>query len=470
MSARIVGLYREALAMVGSMKRRGMVVGPSLLCACVLNPAFDPDATVDEGVADTTAGSDAGGETQTMPEPGVPLPDPCPWLPAPMGNVITVAPSQASELSAIVQSAPADSTIVLEPGMYSIEDALYFTAPGITLRSSTGNPTDVVIDGQRLTTTVVFIQQPRTTIAEITLQRPEQHLVHISGANGIAADQVQAYRVRLLDPGFAAFKVNPTAEGDAADDGTFACSSVELTDAGREELGEACADISGILGIASFGWTVRDSEFSGLWCEVGQAGAAIRFIETSAHSVVERNIVRDSFAGIIFGIWDEETPRRDYGEAPCGDGYFDHLGGVIANNMVIASGTGIAASSEGFDTGIGLWNVCDATVVHNTVVSAVETFNSIEYRFPRTQARVVNNLVTNEILDRDDAGVPVAGNAIVDLTEFVDPLGGDVHLVDGSTAIDAGVQLGEDTELHDLDGDPRDDRPDVGADEWSPGG
>lgn len=130
--------------------------------------------------------------------------------------------------------------------------------------------------------------------------------------------------------------------------------------------------------------------------------------------------------------------------------------------MVVATGTGLAASEVGFDTGIGLWNVCDATVVHNTVVSAVETYDSIEYRFGRTQARVVNNLVTNEILDRDDAGVPVAGNAIVELSEFVDPLGGDVHLVDGASAIDAGVQLGDDRVLHDSGGDPRDVDPTSG--------
>ena len=202
-----------------------------------------------------------------------------------------------------------------------------------------------------------------------------------------------------------------------------------------------------------------------MWCETGYGGAGIRFLETSAYSVVEHNVIRDCTQGIILGLWEDGEPRRTYDETPCGDVFFDHLGGVVRNNMVIATGTGIAASEVGFDTGIGLWNVCDATVVHNTVVSAIDTYNSIEYRFPNTQARVVNNLVTNEILDRDDAGVPVAGNLLADLNVFVDPLGGDVHLIDGAAAIDAGVQLGDDAVLYDIDGELRDERPDIGADE-----
>ncbi len=462
-----------------TMRSPSVLMAAIVLAACEINPAFDPNATLEENPGETEGdGTTEGDGMGPVGEPGVPLPDPCPPLAVPQGEIITVGPDQAADLHAIVLAAPADSTVLLEPGVYPVEDSLYFTAPGVTLRSSTGNPQDVILDGQRLAVTIVFIQQPGITLAEMTLVRPEQHHVHISGANGVAANGVLAYRLALVDPGFAAFKFNPSGEGeppnqDPADDGVFACSSIELTDAGRTEImdpdellpGE-CEDVGGVLGIGSFGWTVRDNSFDGLWCPIGDAGAAVRFIETSAHSVVERNIVREGYAGIILGIWDDQpVARRVYDDNPCGDGYFDHLGGVVRNNMVVVTGGPIGASMERFDTGIGLWNVCGALVSHNTVVSTVETFNSIEYRFARTQANVVNNLVTHEILDRDGAGVSAAGNLMVDTNAFVDPLNGDAHLVEGAVAIDAGVQLGVDTELHDIDGDPRDDRPDVGADE-----
>ncbi len=449
--------------------QRWSIIGLFALTACEINPLFDPDATTGEGTGES---GDETGEPETgvqppEPEPGVPLSDPCPPLPEPIGEIIMVGPEQAAELPGIVGSAPAGSTVMLTPGMYPIDSALYVNAPNVTVRSSTGRPEDVVIDGQRIAGTIAFIQQPRTTLAELTFQRPTQHLVHISGSEEGAAHGVIGYRLRLRDPGASAFKVNPSAEGQPADDGVFACSSIELTDSGRAELGAECDSVSGFAGIATFGWLVRDNTVEGLWCETGYAGSAIRFFETSAHNIIERNVVHDCVSGIMLGLYDDYEARREYESVPCGEGYFDHVGGVVRNNMVTATGTGIAASDNGFDTGIGLWNVCDATVVHNTVVSAIDTFNSIEYRFTRTQARVVNNLVTDEILDRDDAGVPVAGNAVVDLNQFVDPLAGDVHLVEGASAIDAGIQLGDDTVLHDIDGDPRDDQPDIGADEHS---
>ncbi|MCA9710501.1 MAG: hypothetical protein KDK70_31965 [Myxococcales bacterium] len=442
------------------MMMRWCQLGLLAIAGCEINPAFDPDALAGSG-----SGSGSGGLVGPEGEPGVPLPDPCPALPQPAGAVITVEPSQAAELPGIVGQAPAGSTVVLAPGTYPIDRSLYFNAPDVTLRSSTGRPEDVIIDGQRLAGTVAFVQQPRITLAEVTLARAQEHLVHVSGSEAGPADGVVGYRLRLLDPGAIAFKINPTAEGQAADDGVLACSTIELTDAGRAELGDACPSVAGVGGFGAFGWTIRDNHVEGIWCETGYAGSAIRFLETSAHTVVLRNSVRDCVSGIMLGLWEDLEPRRTYDDVPCGDGYFDHVGGLVANNTVVATGTGIAASEYGLDTGVGLWNVCDATVVHNTVVSAVATYNAIEYRFGRTQARVVNNLVTNEILDRDDAGVPVAGNALVDLGEFVDPLGGDVHLVEGSSAIDAGIQLGEDAVLHDIDGDPRDARPDIGADE-----
>jgi hypothetical protein len=183
---------------------------------------------------------------------------------------------------------------------------------------------------------------------------------------------------------------------------------------------------------------------------------------------VVRNVVTDCVNGIILGLYEDAEPRRPYDGERCDGGFYDHYGGEIINNVIAVSGTGIAASEVGLDAGIGLWQVCDTTVAHNTVVSAIGSFSSIEYRFERTQATVVNNLVSDEIRVRQDAGVPVAGNMqMVDLSNFVDPLGGDVHLVPGSAAIDAGVALGADAVLHDIDGDPRDDRPDVGADEAS---
>jgi len=428
------------------------------VAGCEINPAFDPDAS-------PGTGEDGGSASEDSGAPWTPLEDPCPPLPPPTGPVLSVAIERAAELPSLVAQATEGTTIVLEPGTYWLDRSISFNAPNVTLRSSTGRPEDVVLDGQRLGT-IIFAQQPGTTIAELTLRRSGHHLVHVTGSPSAPAGGVVGYRLHLVDPGLAAFKINPSYEGYPADDGTLACSSVRLTQEGREELADACPETAGVVGYGAFGWTIRDNTVEGFWCPSGLPGAAIRFLEASANQWIERNAVRDCAIGIMLGLWEQYEPVRPYDLEPvCGEGYFDHMGGVVRNNTVVAVGTGIGASEAGLDTGIGLWNVCDATVVHNTVASAVDTYNAIEYRFPRTQARVVNNLVTHDILDRDDAGVPVAGNAMVMLNEFVAPLSGDVHLVEGSTAIDAGVALGEDAVPHDIDGDPRDARPDIGADE-----
>jgi hypothetical protein len=446
-------------------------VGCRLLCAlgvlvgCELNPAFDPLGGAGEGDG---SGGDPTTTTTTEGTPGEPLGDVCPALGPPQGESITVTPAQAAELGGLIAGLPEGHTVLFEPGTYAISNGLWIDTPGLTLRSSTGNPDDVILDGQGTAGVILGVVGANITIAEMTLQRSVQHLIHMSGNGTVPAPGITGYRLNLVDAGASSFKVNPTADQAPADDGLLACSTIRMTDARREELGDACGAVSGVAMFGISGWHIRDNYFEGFWCDTGFAGAAVHASETSADLLIERNVIRDCVIGIHLGIYEDAQPRRTYPryDASCTGGYYDFFGGTVRNNMIVATGTGIAASDIGQDTGIALWQVCDVTVVHNTVVSAIEPLSSIEYRFGRTKAKVLNNLVTHAILDRDDAGVPVAGNLQgVDLNNFVDPLGGDAHLVPGSEAVDAGVQLGEDAALHDIDGDPRRDAPDIGADE-----
>ena len=88
-----------------------------------------------------------------------------------------------------------------------------------------------------------------------------------------------------------------------------------------------------------------------------------------------------------------------------------HYGGAITNNFVVANDARLFASGAGFDTGIGLEQSCETTVVHNTVVSTHRPrSSSIEWRFANTTALVANNLVTHALLPRDGARASLAGN------------------------------------------------------------
>jgi len=438
-------------------------VGLSTLVGCVINPAFDPPAQGSSGSESSggTTGTEAAVDTGDSTGPSeVELPG-CAALPTPPDDAIAVTPDQAAGLPSIIASASPGATFVLEPGRYAVDDTVLIAVDGVTLRSSTGDADDVVLDLGEGAFHGIRINASNVTLAEFTVEGGADYQVVVSGGN-VVADDALLYRMRFLDPRAAAIRANTGLEGTGADRGVLACSELRLRDEARGDSG-GCTG-GGISGYGVWDWTVRDNVFEGFWCSAGFAGAAVTFSEGAAGTRVERNVIREATQGIVLGIHELYEPAR----APpsCGPGvYFDHVGGAVRNNAIVSVSEAMAASEVGLDTGLGLWNVCGTKAVHNTVLTAIPAFTSIEYRFPNTQATVANNLVTHPIFDRDEAGVPSAGNLEVDLSVFVSPLQGDFHLLPGTEPVDAGVQLAEDAVDHDVDGEARDAAPDVGADE-----
>src|SRR5690606_35712666 len=77
----------------------------------------DDDAAAGDAGADGGAddgGDDAGHDSDAN---GLPAPA-CPPLPAATGSTVTLGPSQADELPRVVMEAAADTTILLEDGVY----------------------------------------------------------------------------------------------------------------------------------------------------------------------------------------------------------------------------------------------------------------------------------------------------------------------------------------------------------------
>lgn len=446
--------------MVWAMRRLFAVLSLTVGSGCVLNPAFDPIET-DGGTAggttlaetDSAASTGASGERR----PGcVPLDT----LPA---DARIVGPDQAPGLAALLVEASPGQTVALEPGRYVLDAGLRIEADGVSLRSTSGAPEDVVLAPTADVPIALVVNAADVTVGELSFEGGGgTHLVVAGGAR--AADDFLAYRVRFIDPVGSAVRTNTGGDGTGADRGTLACSELRLTDVARAARVDECA-AGGIAGFGVWDWTIRDNLFEGFWCPSGYAGVAVAFAEGAAGTLVEHNVIRESVQGVILGLNETFETKR---ETPaCGSGgYFDHVGGVVRNNAIVSVSEGIASSEVGVDTGVGLWNVCDTKAVHNTVLLAVPAFTSIEYRFPNTRATVANNLVTHPIFDRDEAGVPSAGNLEVELSVFVSPLEGDFHLRAGSQPIDAGVPLGDEAVFQDIDGDVRDDSPDVGADEF----
>lgn len=409
-----------------------------------------------------TAGGTAGGAF-----------DPCPPLPAPPANAVVV--STVAALRMALQNAQPGATILVEDGTYDFSggDYVYVDKPGVTLRGRSGDATRVIFDGNYATgngQSIVNIAANDVTFADITVQRAYDHPIHVIPAftNPTSVSGVRIYRVRLIDPGQQALKVN----GDGAfmhtmNDGTVACSLMRLTAAGRTRIRDNCYT-GGLDAHAARNWTIRDNRIEGFWCPAGLSEHGIHCWKGCRDWTIERNVLVDNARGIGLGLGGA-TAGRTYPDNPCpGVSNYGAVGGVIRNNVIVTNDSQLQSSGAGFDTGIGLEQVCGNTqVVHNTVFSTQAPRSSaIEWRFAGTRVTLTNNLTSHRQQQRDGAMATQAGNVSnATASMFVAPASADLHLRPGAAPIDQGAPVPAGVADQDLDGQPRGAMRDVGADE-----
>ncbi|MBI4602198.1 MAG: right-handed parallel beta-helix repeat-containing protein [Planctomycetes bacterium] len=409
------------------------------------------------------------------PEP-TPEPSPaCETLPAPAGAVVRAGPQDADRLRSIVMGAATGTTILLEDGTYALDggDAshrLHFGTPGVTLRSASGDPHKVVLDGGWVTAEIIYIDASNVTIADVTVTKAYNHLVHVVAGGSSHTTGTRVHDCRLIDPGQQAVKINNDPNRPYfADDGEVSCTRIELTAEGRPHV-RGCYT-GGIDAHRAKGWRVRGNTIAGFWCAAGLSEHGVHFWTGSRDTVVEANTIVNCARGIGFGLG-SSTPGRTYPDAGCpgaeaGAQAMGHYGGIIRNNVVVADDPALFASAAGFDAGISLEKACGTQVLHNTVASSEAPFASIEYRFAGTSVTVLNNLMTHALRARDGAAAVLGGNVEgAPLEVFADAAARDLHLApDAVQAIDRGVAVAEGLCDQDVDGEPRGTARDVGADE-----
>jgi hypothetical protein len=397
--------------------------------------------------------------------------DCAPLPPPPAGDTIVPVSTEAQLWNAVNAAQP-HTTILLADGTYNLGangHYLWIDTPFVTLRSASGNRAAVILDDNYSATEIVTILASNVTIADITIKRAGTHPIHVVSTETADTLNTLIYNVRITDPGQQAIKVNPDGEGHYPDNGVIACSTIELTDAGRPHV-SGCYT-GGIDMHQARDWVVRDNWIEGFWCSVGLSEHGIHFWHGCRDPIVERNVLRNNARGVGFGMATSGTART-YADNPCpaASGYIDHYGGVIRNNFIFANRAELFASADGYDNGISLWNACEVKAYHNSVISTQAPFSSIEWRFPNTTVHLVNNLVSHNLRARDGATAIQANNLTnAPLSLFVNGSGGDLHLLPTAvTAIDHGATLSAGLCDDDIDGDPRPIGParDIGADEY----
>ena len=378
---------------------------------------------------------------------------PCPrcgWRAASGGRLVQV--KSADDLHrAVAQARPGD-TILLADGRYALQRVLEIATPNVTLRSRSGDPDRVTLHGGGMRGDTigvgVAIAANGVSIADITIRDVGYHAVQVRGERGVTGFTL--HNAKLQDAGQQLLKGSFANNGQFATDGLVACSEFSYTTTAPSSY----TDGVDLLGTRS--WTIRDNRFfriRGPASDAFRAGPAILVWQAAEDTLVERNLVVDSFRGIALGL----TARYD--KIP-----YDHLRGIIRNNVVLNL-------NRWADEAIEANGARDVRIEHNTVLVEGLVPWSIGVRFPGATALVRNNLTASSTLERDGGHATQSGNITTATAPwFVDPSRYDLHLTNVAVrAIDAGVEIPEVT--HDFDRAPRPfgKGPDAGAFEFPSG-
>ncbi|MGE5834644.1 MAG: DUF1565 domain-containing protein [Acidobacteriota bacterium] len=374
----------------------------------------------------------------------------CGWTPH---NGPTVTVSTVAALERAVASAKPRDTILLADGSYALRRSIDIATNGVTLRGKSGDRTKVVLRGGGMTSSdpigvAISVSAPNVTIADLTIRDVRFHAVQVRGESG--ASGFTLHNARLLDTGQQLLKGSVSEAPIYADFGVIACSDFEYTSNAPSDY------TNGVDLLATRGWVIRDNHFArirGPQSQGFRAGSSILVWWAGVETVVERNLIVDSYRGITLGLTDELPKGARKGERT-----YDHTEGRIQNNVIVNL-------NPWADVAIDASASRNLRIEHNTVLVEGKTPWSIDVRFPASNALVRNNLTNRRVFQRDGATVTLDGNVMsARAAWFVNPRTGDLHLTSlGRPAIDAGVPIPDLTDDFDRGVRPAGRAPDAGA-------
>jgi chitodextrinase len=353
-------------------------------------------------------------------------------------------------LQAVLPRLVSNSVVSLAPGTYQLTRPLVISASlqDVTIRSSTGRASDVVILGPRATSAlpvppaIAVANVVRFTLADLTIRNTPGYAVLL----GAGVQQPRLRRLHIVDNGhFLQSNLHPSGAG-AAGGLVEGCTF--------EYVATATGLPSGLDIRGGRDWIVRLNRFVDPRPTAAVTfGPAVHAWLGSANTLVERNTFVNTTREIVFGLGNR-SPNQ-------------HTGGFIRNNAIVRlAGTGVRGPA------ISVLDSPATTVVHNTALLAGTSRTAIEYAHPDTRdVRIANNLVDAAITPVDFATAILDHNVLTAVPSmFVAAARGDLRLVRASAAaaVDRGTFVP--SAPIDLEGQPRPQgaAPDIGADEVPP--
>lgn len=379
-----------------------------------------------------------------------------PPLPPAAGEVVRV--SDVDGLFQAVQEVPAGGTILLADGHYMMPRYIELRTDNVTLRGESGDRQKVVLDGahSRHGELVGITGCSGVTIADLTIQNIKWNGFKINSDTGVQRLTIHNCVIHnIWQRGLKGVAV-PEENREQLRPRDCLIQFCLFYNDRPKRLSDDEADrpdtfngdyIGGIDVMYATSWTISDNVFIGIQGRNRQARGAVFLWHDSRDCLIERNTIIDCDSGICLGN-SHRPPQISIHCTNC----------VARNNFV----------TRAPENGILADYTQDCAIVHNTVHDPGNRLERlIRLVHDNDGLLVANNLLSGPPMRQDQVSgdVRISGNVTRDLTgAFADPLTGNLHL---KTAIPDVVDAGETVpgEDRDIDGQRRDDRPDIGADE-----
>ncbi len=381
-----------------------------------------------------------------------------PPLAAPTGTVVNV--SSAQELNSAINNLSDNTTILLEPGDYSLVSTLYIRRSNITLRGNSDSCDAVVLRGKGMENRSygdvphgIWSDATNLKIQNLSIQEVYFHPIILNPG----AQSPEMYNLKLLNAGEQFIKSNAAVWGNGVNNGKVEYVIMEYTDGPplTDHGGGGTGYTNGVDVHAGDNWIIRNNLFKDFHVPdfaQNRYNPAILMWRGANNTMIDNNVFINVDRGIALGLEND------------GNGG-SHSGGWVRNNMIyLEPGLMSASRRLEMDGAIIIWDSANTAVEHNTCITNGNVNNCIEFRWDTQGSTARNNLIDTQIGSRGGAPFTASNNIFVQNTNiFENPGAADLH-IKASAATGAYEVPRLANVLTDFDGDARQSTTLAGAD------